>query len=134
MITFSNFLTNSKASKEASLAIAKDFDEEKDMVDLLEAAEFRRAKDAKEFCKLIEKHKRVYVVASESLRKELYDCVVQYPTGSVEIFDKATMNSTVANPIYQDSSVVVLITKEHLSQVQRHGFDLLSHTGMAYQN
>ena len=111
MDSFSKFLVHSKASKEASLVIAKDFDEQKKLIDSLESEKYKRAKNANEFGTLVEKHDRVYVVASESLRKDLYDCIVQYPTGSIEIFDNSTMSSKISKPEYQDSSVVVLITK-----------------------
>jgi len=133
MSIFQTFLTHSIASKEVSLAIAKDEAEEQEFIVSLETNGFKKAVDANDFVHQVAKNKKLYLMARENLRKDLYDCIVQYPTGAIDLFNSVSMKSQVINPSYEDSSVVLVITKYHLSQVLKHGFDLLSHTGMAYQ-
>lgn len=132
--SFSDFLRYAVSSREVSLIIAKNDTEQQDLIQTLEKEGFKKANKVSDLLEDALYPSKVYLVAGETLRKDLYDFIVQYPTAQIEIFNKEAMKSTTVIPQYKDTSIVLVITKDHLSQVQKHGFDVLSHTGMAYQS
>lgn len=79
------------------------------------------------------KSPKTYLVADGNLDKDVYDFIVQYPTGQVEIFDKKLMQSLTLSPDYKNSAIVLLVDKDNLNKIQEKGFDLLSSTGPAFQ-
>jgi hypothetical protein len=68
------------------------------------------------------------------MQKELYDFILQYPTGQIEIFDKDKFQSKSISPLYRDVSIVVLTTKQTLMNMQKKGYKLLENVGITYQN
>lgn len=77
---------------------------------------------------------KIYFCIEENFPKALYDLVIQYPTGQVEIFDFHSMKSTVVSPNYDKSSIILLVTKDNLSYFQNKGYSILEHVGIAYQS
>lgn len=132
--SISDFLKFSKSSQEVSLIIANDNAEQEQFSNELVKDGFKEAESISELLNAIETSSKTYFLVGEYLPKDFYDFLLQYPTGQIDIFDKKTMKSEIAIPLYRDVSIVFIITKSNLSQVQRGEFDLLSHVGMAYQN
>ncbi|MGH2612540.1 MAG: hypothetical protein ACRDFB_05770, partial [Rhabdochlamydiaceae bacterium] len=77
---------------------------------------------------------KIYFVIRSSLSKDIYDFIAQYPTGQIELFDKERMKQILLTPIYHNSAVIVLLTKETLHNIQSAGQQLTSIAGLAYQN
>ena len=132
--SFSDFLRYTLSSREVSLVLAKDGTEQQDFIQTLEKEGFKKTNNVSDLLEDALHPSKAYLVAGEILRKDLYDFIVQYPTAQIEIFNKEAMKSKTVIPQYKDTSIVLVITKDHLLQVQKHGFDVLSHTGMAYQS
>lgn len=132
--SLTNFLRRTQSSKEVSLMIAKDDDEQLEFQKILEQEGFRKIDNVQQLLGSIASAAKIHLMAGDSLRKDLYDFIIQYPTSQVQIFDKQSLNSKVINPRYKNVSIVLVITKYHLEQVQKQGFDILRHTGLTYQN
>lgn len=132
--SFSDFLRYTLSSREVSLTVAKDNAEQQHFIQILEKEGFKKASKVSDLLEDALHPSKAYLVAGETLRKDLYDFIVQYPTAQIEIFNKEAMKSKTVIPQYKNTSIVLVITKDHLSQVQKHGFDVLSHIGMAYQS
>ena len=113
--------------------IAKDESELEDFTKKLSDAKFKQVADASDLLKQIEEASKSFVVAKDSLSKDLYDFAVQYSTGQVEIYDKLSLKSQVATPVYEDVAVVYLLTKATLKKTQESGFRILEVVGVTYQ-
>jgi len=133
--SFTDFLEHSFSQKEVSLAVAKDEVELKELVKNLEVSGFRQATDTSGlFKRIANPSSKVFFVAKESLSKDIYDFILQYPTGQVEIYDKVNLKSQLAIPIYDGVSIVLLITKEALRKSRELGFQILRQVGITYQS
>ena len=127
--SINDFLSVSMGSKEASMAIAQNQAELSRFKKIMDEQGFEQSKNIADLFKL----QKTYFVLDEDMDKDIYDFVVQYPTGQVEIFDKKLMRSETFFPDY-NKEMVLLVIKEDLNKLQAKGFDLLSCTGPAYQS
>ncbi len=125
-----DFLSIVLGSKEVGLILAKDKSEFTDFMQKLEQTGFRQAQKMTDITKIA----RVYFALDEVVNKEVYDFVVQYPSGQVELFDKQLMQSTVFSPDYKNSAVVLLVYKDSLIKFKEQGFDILTVAGPAFQS
>ena len=116
-------------SKEPGLAIAAKKPEIKAFVEILGEQGFKEVKNADD---LFENGKKYFVV-NESLEKDIYDFVVQYPSGQVELFDKTVMKHKIFFPEYAGSALVLLIQEKDLNKIKKQGFDLLAVVGPTYR-
>lgn len=132
--SFTDFLKYIPSQKEVSLILAKDENELSELTKNLEDQGFRQVVDALDLFKHIEKPTKVFFIAKESLPKDIYDFIVQYPTGQVEIYDKFNLRSQTIIPKYQDVSVVFVMTKDVLKKTQASGFQVLEQVGITYQS
>lgn len=128
-----DFLKHTLSQKEVSLVIARDETELERFREILEKHEFRQAVDTTELFKYIMSPSKVYFTPRHNMSKNVYDFVVQYSTGQVEIFNADRMKSEVKMPIYKDVSVVLLLTAETLKNTQKE-FPVLETVGITYQS
>lgn len=132
--SFTDFLEHTLSQKEVSLVIAKDETELQQLVKSLEADNFRQAIDTSDLFKHVTKPVKVFVLVKDKLSKDLYDFIIQYPTGQVEIYDKFNLKSQLVTPVYDKVSVIFIVTKDALKKTQELGYQVLEHTGIAYQS
>lgn len=132
--SFTDFLKHSVSQKEVSVAIAKDDQELNHFQEALHHAGFKKAYEVTEILKDIKENSQIYYFIDEKFSKALYDLIIQYPTGQVEIFDIHSMKSTVVTPSYNKSAIILLVTKDTLAYFQNKGYSILQHVGMAYQS
>lgn len=132
--SFTDFLKHSVSQKEISLAIAKNDQELNQFEETLHQSGFKKAYEVAEILNGIKEDSKVYYFIDEKFPKALYDLIVQYPTGQVEIFDLRSMKSTVVTPSYTKSAIILLVTKDTLSYFQSKGQSILEYVGMAYQS
>jgi hypothetical protein len=132
--TFEDFLKYTKSQKEVSLVIAKDDNEFDSLLKKLGDAQFRQAVDTSDLFKHITKASKSFVAVKDNLSKDLYDFAVQYPTGQVEIYDKFNLKSQIITPVYNDVTVVYVLTKAALKKTQESGFRILEIAGITYQS
>lgn len=129
-----DFIKYTFSQKETSLIIAKDQEELEGFVQLLADQDFRQAIDTSELFNRITHPSKVYYIIRNELHKSIYDFILQYPTGQVEIFNRDRMKSEMVSPVYKDVSVIFLVSKQTLSNIQKSGYQLLENTGMTYQS
>lgn len=130
---FQQFLEAANGQKEASLVIAQNDRELKIFKQDIEAKGFREVAAPSEIINSPAGSKKAYITAHDPLPKSLYDFLVQYPTGQIEIFDNTAMRSALAIPDYQNLSVIVLVTRAELAALQGRGMNLAAFSGLAYQ-
>lgn len=128
--TLSAFLKYTLSQKEVSLIIAKNDEELVCFQEVLENNYFKKVTEI--FTNVIEPQKIYFVITDVS--KDLYDFLLQYPSGQVETFDTKKMKSTIINPIYEGASIVFLTKKETLSKIQEGEFPILKEVGLTYQS
>lgn len=131
---FAKFIKHSISQKEISIAIAKDDQEQRQFQKTLDDVGFKKVHDISEIMGDIKENSKIYYCIEEKFPKALYDLVIQYPTGQVEIFDVHSMKSTVVSPNYEKSSIILVVTKDNLSYFQNKGYQILEYVGMAYQS
>lgn len=132
--TLSEFLGFTTSQKEVSLMIAKDADEQTAFQDQLEANGFEEAKSMADILDKVQKPTKLFIVLHTNFTKHLYDFMIQYPTGQIELSHLHQMDTRVISPHYIGSSVIFLTTIDHVEQYFRDGFDIKSHTGLTYQS
>lgn len=128
-VELGEFLDIMAGSKEVGLVIAKDTEELEDFNRSMNDSGFKRVEEIADLFKF----SKTFVTINENMSKDVYDFVVQYPTGQIEIFDKELMQSQIFSPDY-NRSVVLLVIKNDLNKLRSRGFNLLSLVGPAYQS
>lgn len=131
--SFVDFLKHVTSQKEASLMIAKDANELSEFKSLLINNYFKQANHISQLLAYADTPTKIFFVLSGELSKDVYDFIVQYPTGQIEIFDKDKAKWLITKPNYQDSSIIFILTKEDLDKIQQQGFQLLENAGITYQ-
>ena len=124
------FLSVILGGKEVGLVIAQNDAEISSFAKAMDRFDFKRSENIADLFK----SPKTYLVAGGNLDKNVYDFIVQYPTGQVEIFDKKLMQSQTLSPDDKNSAIVLLVDKDNLNKIQERGFDLLSSTGPAFQS
>lgn len=124
------FLSVIMGSREVGLVIAKNEAEISSFAKAMDRFDFKRSENIADLFK----SPKTYFVVDGNLNKDVYDFIVQYPTGQIEIFDKQLMQSQTLSPDYKNSAVVLLVDKDNLNKIQEKGFDLLSSAGPAFQS
>lgn len=129
-----DFLSACKGQKEVSLVIAKDDAELSYFQTELRASGFRFAESPMGLLSDLNSDSGVYAVAGISDMKDYYDFTVQYPTGQIELWDRAAMQAYDATPAYQNAGVILLVLKSDLIASQSEGRDFLANCGLVYQS
>jgi hypothetical protein len=133
--TFDDFVKLTTSQKEVSLVIAKDGDELSTFLNVLENQNFRQVVDTPDLFKYIfQPSAKVFFVIKGLIPKDIYDFVIQYPTGQVEIYDNFNLKSKLATPVYDNVSIILLITKEDLKKNNESEFLILDKIGLTYQS
>lgn len=127
---FKAFLKASAGQKEVGLVIAQNRDEMSEFSSIMEKEGLERSDNISD---LLRKPK-TYLYIDENMAKEVYDFLVQYPTGQVEIFDNTEMKSKSVSPDYKNGCVILLSTKEDVGKLREKGWDILANSGPAYQS
>ncbi len=127
---FTDFLKVALGQKEVGLIMAKNTDELSDFSRIMDDEGFKRSDNILDLLN----SPKMYLLVDENMNKNVYDFVVQYPTGQVEIFDNTAMKSNTFSPDHANSCVVFLVLKEDLSKISEKGWDILSICGPAYQS
>jgi len=123
------FLSVIIGSREVGLVIAQNEAEISSFAKAMDRFDFKRSENISDLFK----SPKTYLVADGNLDKDVYDFIVQYPTGQVEIFDKKLMQSQMLSPDYKNSAIVLLVDKKNLNKIQEKGFDILGVAGPAFQ-
>lgn len=124
------FLSVMQGGKEVGLIIAQNEAELSSFAKALDRFDFKRLENIFDLFTF----SKTYLVADQNMDKGVYDFIVQYPTGQVEIFNKELMQSQTIAPDYKNSAVVLLVEKNNLNKIQEKGFDLLGVAGPAFQS
>ncbi len=124
------FLNLSLSQKEVSLIIADSTEAVQRVVRELESNGFPAFKKIGD----LEQGGKHYFLVDSQNAKKAYDLAREYGTGQITCFNSATGTSAWATPIYKDSSLIFVITKDDLVLAEKAGFDLRSATGLAFQS
>ncbi len=128
------YLNFVKFQKEVGLIIANNEKELKEIEKELDSSSFIKNNNILELGDNLRSSGKNYFNIESETRKNVYDFLIQYPTGQIDIFDNKLMKSEVIAPSYTKSTVVFLVTKKYLSKIKEEGYDLLSHVGLTYQS
>lgn len=124
-----DFLKVVIGGKDVGLIVAADEGKLAEAVTVLQSSNFQSAETVADLLNT----SRAYFVVGESLNKDVYDFIAQYGSGSVEIFDKTAMQSSVTPIDYVDRGVVFLVTAQNLAKVEAAGFGLRQAVGPVEQ-
>ncbi|MCL5795650.1 MAG: hypothetical protein M1338_04845 [Patescibacteria group bacterium] len=131
---FIEFLNFTSSQKEISLGIAKDETELRKLQNILIKNNFKKSNDIFELMSLIKNPHKNYLVLDKNFDKNIYDFLIQYPTGQIEIFNSEKMKSEISSLDYRNSAIIFLVTRENLSYIQKKEFDILPNIGLTYQD
>ncbi len=127
------FLSIASGQKEVGLIIAEDETQVQELQQSLKKVGFIKVDRTSELLNRMDKPGKLLFTFSGTINKNVYDFLMQYPTGQVEIFDHTQMQSQIAIPDYRNLSVIALITKRNLLVLENQGYSIRMNTGVAYQ-
>jgi hypothetical protein len=131
---FLTFLRHIASLKEVACICAKDEKEAREFQDALLSDGFVRPQTITELLSAVSRTGKTFFSLSEIKdEKEMYDFIVQYPTGSVELWDAGTHKPTVASPAYHNSSVIFLVTEKELIFLREKGFEIFDKVGPIFR-
>lgn len=125
------FLEMTSRSTEACLMIARDEQEFSALEQEVGDFGFQKTRNVAEIFDSIQSGNKAYFTLGNTLGNNIYNILIQYPTGQVTAYDGH--NNLVANPDYQKGSVLILITKENLKEIERGEKSLLRLVGLTWQ-
>jgi hypothetical protein len=115
-----DFLKFAGSQKEPALLVIEDPSNLDDITGLLDRQEFRKVSGAKELMQGLEEGNRMYIVLAPELSKELYDAIVQFPTGGIEVQDSETFEQHVRQFDPNEIALVIVSTRENLDSVEKN--------------
>lgn len=123
-----DFLPYTVSQKSASLILTEsDADTNKTLAALKEVG-FKHLSDIPD----LGKPGKYYLTASDYVPSFLYDLLVQYGSGQISLYNTDKGASWV-NPEYQGSSLIVLMSKAALEEIEQGGVRLRESVGLALQ-
>jgi hypothetical protein len=129
-----SFLGRTPSQKDVSLVIAEDTTQLSSIEKHIIHEGFSKAHSLSELFLLLSNENKILVHLSDTVDiKPLYDFLVQYPTGQVEILNSETMESTILHPKYTDKAIIFLTEKDQLLKIESQGFLVRSYAGLTYQ-
>lgn len=128
------YLNFVKSQKEVGLMIAENDKELKEFEKELALSSFSKSNNISELGESLKKPGKNYMVLKNKDSKNVYDFLLQYPTGQIEIFNQEYMKSNIIAPDYSKNTVLFATTKEILLKIKDEGYDLLSYAGLTYQS
>jgi hypothetical protein len=120
--SLSDFLHLIPAQKEVSLIVAQDQLQLKEFQIQLIAAGFNQISQMVDLYNLITQPSKSFISPTPDQYKTIYDFAIQYPTGQVDH----------VSPLYDQVSLVILLTKDHLYQFQSQKLPLLNVVGLTF--
>ena len=129
MNTFGDFLAHSLSQKEVSLVVVGTDEGVKDAVKELESNDFSPFKKLND----LERSGKRYFIIDATNAKRAYDIAREYGTGQISSFNTATGTAEWITPVYRDSALVFVVTKEELIATESTGLDVRNATGLAFQ-
>lgn len=125
------FLQLATSSREASLMVVENEKEietlEKEVVDF----GFKKSQNVREIFNAVKSGEKTYFILKNELGNNIYNILVQYPTGQINANDG--QNNLVANPNYQTGAILILITKDDLVKIKKGEKSLLKIVGLTWK-
>lgn len=124
------FIKYSTSQKEVSLIIAKNKEEIQETIKALTNTGYGQISEVKDIFRLITQTAKILIVINNDFSKDIYDFIVQYPTGQIEIYNKDKLKSETVTPIYKDVSIIVVSDDE---TIKKSKFPILEKIGLTYR-
>jgi len=124
------FIEYSVSQKEVSLIITKDKEEIQIATQILIGLGYHEEINVSDMVKLVSQPSKVFITLKDDFSKDIYDFVVQYSTGQVEIYDKVNLKSQTVTPAYKDVSIIVVSDEE---TIKKSKFPILEKVGLTYR-
>ncbi len=131
---FTDFLKYTKSQKEVSLAVFNDDIELKNIKTILKDNDYQQIDNLPELIDCVTRPSKIFFLVENEFSKDLYDFVVQYSSGQIEIYDKSNLQSQIVTPVYNDVAIILVVKKEILQKAQTSGLNILENIGLTYQN
>ncbi|PIZ01060.1 hypothetical protein COY62_00400 [bacterium (Candidatus Howlettbacteria) CG_4_10_14_0_8_um_filter_40_9] len=131
---FISFIEDSLSQKEVSLVVLKSEEKENQYKSWLKEKNYHECKDPLEMLKNLGDKKSIFLEYDLASSKDIYDFVLQYPTGQAQLFDTKSMSSVTKNIDFKNRSTILLVTEHQLSLSEKENLDLLSNVGMTFRS
>ena len=124
------FIEYSVSQKEVSLIITKDKEEIQRAAKILIELDYHEEINVSDMVKIVSQPSKFFIILKDDFSKDVYDFVVQYPTGQVEIYDKVNLKSQTVTPAYKDVSIIIVADEE---TIKKSKFPILEKVGLTYR-
>lgn len=125
------FLELATSAKEASLIVAENEKELEKLEQKVSDSGFRKTQNVREIWSAVKNGEKNYFILKDGLGNNIYNILAQYPTGQINAYDG--QKNMVANPNYQTGAVLILVTEENLSKIEKGEKSLLNLVGLTWR-
>lgn len=125
------FLQLATSAREASLMVAENEEEIETLEREASNFGFKKSQNVREIFNCVKNGEKTYFILKNELGNNIYNILVQYPTGQINANDG--QNNLVANPNYQTGAILILIAKDNLAKIEKGEKSLLKIVGLTYQ-
>lgn len=132
--SFKQFIKDASNQRELPLALAKDTDQFYELHNLLKDEGFKGTDKIYRIVENPEDYSKGYIVINEHNYKQVYDFVIQYPTGQVNYFDQINTKNFIFTPDYKKQTLILLTTNEFMLYLQNNRLNFLEIVGMVYRS
>lgn len=132
--TLEDFLKYTDSQKEVSLVIANDDIELLKFSKKLVLNNFQQIQNTFDLLNKVIKPSKSFFIVKKILSQDAFDIIVQYPFGAIRVEDKSSSKVYQVTPIFDNVSIVILMTEQSLNKTQKSGYALLNRVGLIYRS
>ncbi len=125
------FLKLATSAKEASLMVAENEKELEKLEQKVSESGFRKTQNVREIWSAVKNGEKTYFILKDGLGNNICSILTQYPTGQINVYDG--QKNMVANPNYQTGAILILVTEESLSKIEKEDKSLLNLVGLTWR-
>lgn len=125
------FLQLASSSRETSLMVAGDEKKLEILEHKVSDFGFQKTQNIREIFNAVKNGEKTYFILKNELGNNIYNILVQYPTGQINAYDGK--DNLVADPNYQTGAVLILITEENLNKIEKSDKSLLKLVGLTWR-
>lgn len=130
---FLQFIQDSLSQKEICLAIVKNKQRVEEYKQKLKSQGFKEINKPLDVLEEIDKQAKIFIEPKIDNQKDLYDLILQYPTGQVELMDKKSFTKKTVSPKYDGSAIIILTTDKLFDNFKKNNLNLMPYLGLTFR-
>lgn len=128
--SITQFLDATNGAREVSLIVIDKQEDQDEFIRLLHDYNFKQC-DPNSILRSLDSEKS-FVLLPRDFNKELYDFIVQYPSGQIQYLDNKSFQTKIVDIDYKGRSCILITTNDTLQAWADAGFLVRNKVGLVY--